>query len=227
MQSPCNFLVKHYSGEFYVIYEGNVTSVLCEMNLRWSKSIREVDGPSFILIDFNIPALSPRLSSTQSPLKLQSQSHFSADSMSWCRARFVDVRPDIASFSRVWFWNLLSCLWCALSDERPDLPFVSHSLVICLCVCTFTVNIFVFHIFIVYNTLCNTYNICFIYNVNQQSEFTFYKLMLWLWQCLDGQSSSGKSPVPQIRSIGQFLLSRLFCSRNSRFWGAGFLGFRV
>jgi hypothetical protein len=52
----------------------------------------------------------------------------------------------------------------------------------------------------------------FIYNLNQQSEFTFYKLMLWLLQCLDGESFSGESPVPQIRSIGQFLLSRLFSS---------------
>jgi hypothetical protein len=34
----------------------------------------------------------------------------------------------------------------------------------------------------------------FIYNLNQQSEFTFYKLMLWLLQCLDGESSSGESP---------------------------------
>jgi hypothetical protein len=29
-------------------------------------------------------------------------------------------------------------------------------------------------------------------------------------QCLDGESSSGESPVPQIRLIGQFLLSRKF-----------------
>jgi hypothetical protein len=52
----------------------------------------------------------------------------------------------------------------------------------------------------------------FLYNLNQQSQFTFYKLMLWLLQCLDGDSSSGESPVPQIRSIGQFLLSHLFPS---------------
>jgi hypothetical protein len=55
----------------------------------------------------------------------------------------------------------------------------------------------------------------FIYNLNQQSEFTFYKIMLWLLQCLHEESSSGESPVPQIRSIGQFLLSRLFSSPNS------------
>jgi hypothetical protein len=39
--------------------------------------------------------------------------------------------------------------------------------------------------------------------------------MLWLLQCLDGESSSGESPVPQIRSIDQFLLSRLFSSLTS------------
>jgi hypothetical protein len=55
----------------------------------------------------------------------------------------------------------------------------------------------------------------FIYNLNQQSEFTFYKLMLCLLQRLDGESSSGESPVPQIRSIGQFLLSRSFSSLAS------------
>jgi hypothetical protein len=49
---------------------------------------------------------------------------------------------------------------------------------------------------------------------NLQSEFTFYKVM-WLLQCLDGESSSGESPVPLIRSIGQFLLSRLFSSLTS------------
>jgi hypothetical protein len=60
----------------------------------------------------------------------------------------------------------------------------------------------------------NEFFFIFIYNLNQQLEFTFYKLMLWL-QCLDGESSSGESPVPQIRSIGQFLLSRLFSSLTS------------
>jgi hypothetical protein len=52
-------------------------------------------------------------------------------------------------------------------------------------------------------------------NLNQQSEFTFYKLILCLLQCLVGESSSGESTAPQIRSIGQFLLSRLFSSLTS------------
>jgi hypothetical protein len=66
----------------------------------------------------------------------QSQSHFTADSqwvgMSWCRAHFLDVWPDIASFSRVWILKLLS----NLSDERQGLSFVSHNLVI-FCVCIY------------------------------------------------------------------------------------------
>jgi hypothetical protein len=62
----------------------------------------------------------------------------------------------------------------------------------------------------------------FIYNLNQQSEFTFSKLMLWLLQCRDGESSSGESPVPQIRSIGQFLLSHLFSSLDSSVSRSGF-----
>jgi hypothetical protein len=64
--------------------------------------------------------------------------------------------------------------------------------------------------------------IFYFYNLNQQSEFTFYKLMLWLLQCLNGESSSGESPVPQIRSIGQFLLSHLFSSLNSSVLRSGF-----
>jgi hypothetical protein len=106
----------------------------------------------------------------------QSQSHFTADSMSWCRAHFVDIWPDIASCGGALFEErpglslcvlcirvrvtlrltvtqyvlvssplcrrltiycfLFKCLglkcvvlslWGALSDERPGLPFVSHS----------------------------------------------------------------------------------------------------
>jgi hypothetical protein len=71
------------------------------------------------------------------------------------------------------------------------------------------------------NETSTSFHFIFIYNLNQQSEFTFYKLMLWLSQCLDGESSSGESPVPQIRLIGQFLLSRLF-SLNSSVLRSGF-----
>jgi hypothetical protein len=73
--------------------------------------------------------------------------------------------------------------------------------------------------FIKKNTL---FRIFLFTNLNQQSEFTFYKLMFLLLQCLDGESSSGESPVPQIKSIGQFLLSRLFSSPNSSVLMSGF-----
>jgi hypothetical protein len=46
--------------------------------------------------------------------------------------------------------------------------------------------------------------------------------MLWLLQYLDGESSSGESPVPQIRSIGQFILCRLFSSLTSSLLRSGF-----
>jgi hypothetical protein len=47
----------------------------------------------------------------------------------------VDVWPDIASFFKSFGLEfVLLSLWGALSDERPGLSFVSHSLVICLCV---------------------------------------------------------------------------------------------
>jgi hypothetical protein len=49
-----------YTEEFYMIHEGYVPSVQYEMNLRWSKAMREV-GPNFIFIDFIVPALGPRL----------------------------------------------------------------------------------------------------------------------------------------------------------------------
>jgi hypothetical protein len=57
MQSACNPLVEGYTEVFYMIHKGDVPSVQCEMNLRWYKSVKEVGGPSFIFIDFNVAAL--------------------------------------------------------------------------------------------------------------------------------------------------------------------------
>jgi hypothetical protein len=61
VKSPCNSFINDYTQAFYVIHEGDVPSVQYEMNLRWCKSMREVDGPSFTLIDFNVAALTPQL----------------------------------------------------------------------------------------------------------------------------------------------------------------------
>jgi hypothetical protein len=47
--------------------------------------------------------------------------------------------------------------------------------------------------------------------------------MLWLLQCLDGGVVQRRIPVPQIMSIGQFLLSRLFSSLTSSVLRSGFI----
>jgi hypothetical protein len=60
MQSPCEPLVEDYTEVFYMIHEGDVPSIQCEVNLRWSKSVREVDSPNYTFIDFNVPALASR-----------------------------------------------------------------------------------------------------------------------------------------------------------------------
>jgi hypothetical protein len=46
-----------------MIHKGDVPSVQCEINFGCSKCTREADGPArLILIEFNVPALAPRLS---------------------------------------------------------------------------------------------------------------------------------------------------------------------
>jgi hypothetical protein len=44
-----------------MIHKGDAPSAQCEMNLRWSKYMREVDGPSVIFIGFNVPTFASRL----------------------------------------------------------------------------------------------------------------------------------------------------------------------
>jgi hypothetical protein len=53
-----------------MIHEGDIPSIQCKMNLRGPKSMRKVDGLSLIFIDFYVPALIPRLNSTESSLQL-------------------------------------------------------------------------------------------------------------------------------------------------------------
>jgi hypothetical protein len=44
MKSACNPLIEDHAEAFYIIYKGDVPSIQCEMSLRWSRSMREVDG---------------------------------------------------------------------------------------------------------------------------------------------------------------------------------------
>jgi hypothetical protein len=70
-------------------------------------------------------------------------------SMSWCRVHFVDVWPDIASFSSVGIWNLLSCLLGRPLWREAD-SVLCKSQSSHLSICTFTIYIFVFHTFTIY-----------------------------------------------------------------------------
>jgi hypothetical protein len=49
---PCNPLIEDYTQIFYMIDKGDIPSIQCKMNLKGLKSIRKVDGMSFIFIDF-------------------------------------------------------------------------------------------------------------------------------------------------------------------------------
>jgi hypothetical protein len=51
-----------------MIHEGEVPSVQCEVNLRWYKSMREVDVLNFF---FNVPALAPSLNRIDTALQLR------------------------------------------------------------------------------------------------------------------------------------------------------------
>jgi hypothetical protein len=57
--SPCNFLIEDYIEIFYTIYKWNVPSIECKKRLGCSNSMREVDCPSLVFIDFNVPKLTP------------------------------------------------------------------------------------------------------------------------------------------------------------------------
>jgi hypothetical protein len=61
----CNPLIEDYIEIFYMIDEGDIASIQCKMTLREPKSMRKVDGPSLIFIDFNITMLRSRLSSIE------------------------------------------------------------------------------------------------------------------------------------------------------------------
>jgi hypothetical protein len=49
---------------------GDILSTQCKIGLKGPKSMRRVDGLSLIFIDFYVPALIPRLNSTETSLQL-------------------------------------------------------------------------------------------------------------------------------------------------------------
>jgi hypothetical protein len=70
MQSPCNLHVEDYTEVIYMIHKQDGPPVQCEMNFRRSESERQVDGSSFIFVDFNFPALASRLNWIETALQL-------------------------------------------------------------------------------------------------------------------------------------------------------------
>jgi hypothetical protein len=94
-------------------------------------------------------------------------------SMSWCRAQFVDVWPDIDSFQ-----EFGSGICCLVSVGRP--LWREAGSVLCksqssnLSVCTSTINIFVFHTFIIYIYIHYTY-IYHIYSYILYNTHNIYK----------------------------------------------------
>jgi len=57
----CIFIKKYYTEIFRVVYKGKVSSFQYKLSLVLSSSMREAHGPSLILIDRYVPALTPRL----------------------------------------------------------------------------------------------------------------------------------------------------------------------
>jgi hypothetical protein len=56
LKSSCNPLIEDYTKAFYMIHEGDFPSIQLDVSVRWFKSMKEIDGPSHIFIDFNVPA---------------------------------------------------------------------------------------------------------------------------------------------------------------------------
>jgi hypothetical protein len=69
VESACNPLIEDYTEIFYMIDEGDISSIQYKMSLRGPKSLRNVGGPSLIFIDFYVPALTPRLNSAETSLQ--------------------------------------------------------------------------------------------------------------------------------------------------------------
>jgi hypothetical protein len=53
-----------------MIDEGDIPSIQCKMMPRGPESMRNTDGLSLIFIYFYVPALTPRLNTTQTSLQL-------------------------------------------------------------------------------------------------------------------------------------------------------------
>jgi hypothetical protein len=55
------FFIKNYTEIFHAVYKGNLLYFQCKKSLDRSASMGEVDGPSLMLINLYVPALTSRL----------------------------------------------------------------------------------------------------------------------------------------------------------------------
>jgi hypothetical protein len=107
VQSPCSPLIEDYTELFYVNDKGDITFIQCKMSLREPKSVRKVHGLSLFFIDFYIPALTPRLNSTENSLQLSENINLTAVcrvytdviSASQCQARCGPCNRRLSLFN--------------------------------------------------------------------------------------------------------------------------------
>jgi hypothetical protein len=75
VQSPCNPLIEDYTEILYMIDKGDIPPIQCKMSLRGPRSMRKVDGPSLIFIDF-YGLLVERVANRDVNFPLNFQCHF-------------------------------------------------------------------------------------------------------------------------------------------------------
>jgi hypothetical protein len=68
--SMCGMYLILLTQIIYTIDEEGVLYIQCKMSLRGPKSMRKLDGLNPVLIDFYVPALTPRLSRSETSLQL-------------------------------------------------------------------------------------------------------------------------------------------------------------
>jgi hypothetical protein len=62
-------LTEDYTETFYMFDKGDISSIQYKMSLKEFKCMSKVDRLSLILINFYVPALTPRLNSTKTTLQ--------------------------------------------------------------------------------------------------------------------------------------------------------------
>jgi hypothetical protein len=98
VQSPSNPLIEDYTQVFYMIDERDtrIPSIQCKMSLNGTKSARKVDDLRLIFIDFYVPALTPRLNSTETSLQLsENTTHCGMSYTYWCHQQIDLDRQQV------------------------------------------------------------------------------------------------------------------------------------